>query len=251
MKRLTSPYLFFCLLPSLSPLIAAEKGEPLAWEVDGKVDPLRYRVKIVHEEKGDPFQQKVELEFEARVVLLAALPRIEAVWHATVEWLKVAIQTPAAKHAFDSNRRGAPPGNPPLKPYAEFLGKSVTLRVVSSGKVVGVSGLFKALRGPGGLEIGAEPDTSLAKGLLMEALIRMFHLPSKAPKKESGDVYCVGFSRPFPSMSPYTLNLAEAYAAKRPGKDPRCRREARTFRSPRPTSGRGRGAGNSRCNPAS
>jgi len=188
-------------------------ADELLWTFKEGAKPAVFKVKIEHEEKGEnPLWTSLWMKW--RTALQEVAPDGEGRWTLKVERVKVTLRRDGATLLFDSSKEGPGPEARLLKPFAELVGAEVTIRVSRKGEVRALAGAFSGRPSPGGLEIGKDPGTSLARGMALEAMTRLFRLPMKAGSKGGASrVYSFGATGTMPGISAFVLALGEGVKA--------------------------------------
>jgi hypothetical protein len=189
--------------------IWADGADDLAWKFKEGTEPVLYKVKIEHQQKGAD-SLKVSLWMEWLATLQEVTPKGVGRWALKVERLRVTLDAGDKGGTFDSARKGQLPEIKALRIFAELMGMEVVATVAGSGEIRSLEGGIAGLPMPGNLEIGKDPETALARGLVKEAIARLFRLP-----KKEHQAYSFGASGTMPGISAYALSLGEEMGARK------------------------------------
>jgi len=159
----------------LGALAGAAGAEPPAWEFAAGQAPLRYTVRLRHDQSGND-SDRISLDLTMELTLKAVSPAGDGTWAIAVVDAQVERNVDGKRYAFDSTK--GKPAPQPVLAFAEFTGKTIEATVARGGEVKSVSGALKSVPGPGDfMAEGADRDKLLADALLAEVVLKMFRLP--------------------------------------------------------------------------
>jgi hypothetical protein len=162
-------------LVAVALLATGARAERPEWTFDEAQEPIRYQVRLEHEEKGDDTDKvSLDLGLELR---LRSVAEGDGTWEVSIQHVDVERVVGGKKRAFDSRKKGREPA-PAVRWFAELAEKKLDVTVSKGGDLKAVTGALAGVPGPGDfLAEGADLDKLVAEALLGEVVAKLFRLP--------------------------------------------------------------------------